>query len=484
MANATDEPWTPPSEFDGFSLRGPIGRGGMGHVFLAYEAALDRRVAIKFITAAAPGRGARDRFLIEARAIARLQHPNVVSIFRIGEVDGRPYLASEFIDGRSLDRLPKPLPWSRALEIAIAVARGLSAAHSRGVLHRDIKPANVIEATDGSVKLVDFGLAKLEEREGNPDEGSAPVEVPDEQARGQAHTTLRIPEGSPWPSDVLSPATLKVPHAPEYSLDPGAKTVTGAVLGTPMFLAPELWMGAPATPQADVYSTGVLLYELCAGALPFSELVGLPLVRHVREVGLPPLAAARADIPKAFLQVVDRCVQRDPGERFATSADLLEALEAVHSVFKTFRKVTVGAPEDDASIITDSFARISGRTDELFSAVYDELFRLDPTLRALFPVDLAEQRGKLAVTFRLMIENLRAPERLVPILEDLGQRHVGYGVAARRLQVFGDALLICLERFEGPAWNPRLRAAWAQAYEAISGAMAQGMKAAEGMAVA
>jgi serine/threonine protein kinase/hemoglobin-like flavoprotein len=469
--------WTPLSEFDGFAIRGPIGSGGMGRVFLAYEAALDRKVAIKFVTAAAPGRAARDRFLIEARAVARLSHPNVVSIFRIGEVSGRPYLASEYVEGTSLDRLTKPLAWARILEIASAIAGGLGAAHERGVLHRDIKPGNVIEALDGTVKLLDFGLAKLDVPTSEA-AGSAPV------MEDPGSPTPETANDLPW--SVRSPDSSRVsvtmPIANAYELDSDAKTITGAVLGTPLFLAPELWAGYAATQRSDVYSTGVLLYELCAGDLPFSDLAGAPLVRHVREVGLPPLGGTRPDIPRTFAQIVDRCVSRVPEARFASAVELSEAVAAVVSVFRNFRTVAPGTPDDDAAIVAESFARVARRVDEFFAAVYEELFRVDPTLRALFPVDLTEQRGKLAVTFRLAVESLRNPERLVPVLEDLGRRHVGYGVATRQLRVLGAVLLTCLERFEGPAWSDRLRVAWEHAYGAMSSAMEQGMLSVRGAA--
>src|SRR4051812_42379183 len=161
QAADTGDHWEPPAELDGFRVVRHLGRGGMGTVYLGHDDVLDRPVALKFLAAADPSAPARDRFLIEARAIARLQHPNVVGIYRVGEVSGRPYLAYELISGQSLDELPRPVPWPRALEVVLGIARGLSAAHRRDVLHRDIKPANVMLSDSGEVKLLDFGLAKL-----------------------------------------------------------------------------------------------------------------------------------------------------------------------------------------------------------------------------------------------------------------------------------------------------------------------------------
>ena len=119
----------------------PLGRGAMGQVYQALDRVLGRKVAVKFIAHASPSEAVRERFLVEARAIARVQHPNVVSIYRVGVVDGRPYLVSEFVHGQSLDKMRLPMPWRRALDIAVQLSSGLAAAHARGVLHRDIKPA-------------------------------------------------------------------------------------------------------------------------------------------------------------------------------------------------------------------------------------------------------------------------------------------------------------------------------------------------------
>src|SRR5262245_45278555 len=122
----------------------------MGRVYLARELTLDRPVAIKFITATHPDRAQHERLLIEARAIARLQHPNVVAVYRVGQVDGRPYIAYEYVPGKALDQLERPVSWQTVLDIGLCVARGLAHAHGRGVLHRDVKPSNVVLDADGT----------------------------------------------------------------------------------------------------------------------------------------------------------------------------------------------------------------------------------------------------------------------------------------------------------------------------------------------
>ena len=153
--------WVPPERFDEYRLVKRLGRGSMGQVWLAQDTVLDRLVAVKFISELPEHDAIRQRFLTEARAAARVQHRNIIAIYRIGEIGPRPYLISEYVRGDSLDRMARPVGWPRLLDIAVGLARGLAAAHQRGVLHRDLKPANAILSETGEVKLLDFGLAKL-----------------------------------------------------------------------------------------------------------------------------------------------------------------------------------------------------------------------------------------------------------------------------------------------------------------------------------
>ncbi|MFP2899344.1 serine/threonine-protein kinase, partial [Corallococcus sp. 4LFB] len=161
-SSSPPDAWTPPEEFDEYRIVRPLGRGRTGRVYLAHDTLLERPVAVKFIPSL--GSNALARFLVEARAAARIQHPNVVTLYRVGQLEDQPYLISEFIRGVSLDRLARPVPWERALGIGRDLARGLGAAHRRGVLHRDIKPGNAVLTESGEVKLLDFGLAKLLDR--------------------------------------------------------------------------------------------------------------------------------------------------------------------------------------------------------------------------------------------------------------------------------------------------------------------------------
>jgi eukaryotic-like serine/threonine-protein kinase len=287
--------WVPPQEFDGYRLLSPLGRGAMGQVYLGKDLLLERAVAIKFIAGKAD-ESSRRQFLIEGRAIARLSHPNVVAVHRVSEVEGHPYLVYEYVRGQSLDLLPRPLRWQKVLEISIGLARGLAAAHRRGVLHRDIKPANAVLADDGNVKLLDFGIAEV----------GAPL--------GDSSTSepqLLPPRIGPSPQgDGDSALSLET-----ESIAPGRP-----VPGTPRYMAPELIAGESASRRTDLYALGVVLYELCAGTSPPRDDDQGSHPQLLKDVsGLHPRLAA----------IIDRCLDPEPLRRWASADEVLDALEQV-----------------------------------------------------------------------------------------------------------------------------------------------------------
>lgn len=278
----------------------------MGSVYLAHDRVLDRAVALKFISAERVSATARARFLREARAIARLQHPNVVSIFRVGEHEGRPFLVSEYVAGEPLDRVRRPLAWERVRQVMLGLARGLAAAHRAGIVHRDVKPANAI-LTDEGVKLLDFGVARMEDH--LELEGEAPA-APAAAAEPSPTETLDS-EGRPLPFTDARTAL---------------RTAAGQLMGTPLYLAPELWRGAAATFASDVFSLGVMAWELCVGRAPLAGVPLHELPQRCREP-VPSLTALVAGIDPDFARVVERCLQVEPLARFDSAEALRVELE-------------------------------------------------------------------------------------------------------------------------------------------------------------
>ncbi|EPX63458.1 putative serine/threonine protein kinase [Cystobacter fuscus DSM 2262] len=274
--------WTPPTEFDEFRLVRPLGQGAMGVVYLAQDTRLRRLVAVKFIASRHPEEQARERFHKEAQAIAQLQHTNVVTVFRIGQVGDHPYIVTEYLEGQTLSTLELPLPWRRALGLGVGLARGLEAAHAAGVLHRDLKPSNAFLTRSGEVKLLDFGLAEFVD-----------------------HST------------------------------PGEPGLSRTVVGTPSYMAPELFQRKSATPQSDLYALGVVLYQLCTGKLPARSWAGsekspLEPARPSEDEGTPPLTEDVPGIDLDFASLIQRCLHVAPDQRYGSAEALRAALERLH----------------------------------------------------------------------------------------------------------------------------------------------------------
>lgn len=284
-------PWLPPSQFDEFRLLRKLGEGAMGQVHLAQDTLLQRRVAIKFLTAVRADPRQQQKFLVEARAIARVASPRVINLFRVGETGGHPYLVSEYVAGQSLDQLAKPQPYSETLRIAIALCEGLSAAHHFGVLHRDLKPANVMQTADGGIKLVDFGLAALEEQKGSTADGLPAIQA-------ELRSTSRLPDAK-------------------------------GVVGTPLYLAPERWQGAAATPQSDLYALGALLFELLTAQPPYTADSQDELRAKVLSSDPPPLSPPPPSEYVELAAVIKECLERDPGQRPSSAQAMLTRLLAV-----------------------------------------------------------------------------------------------------------------------------------------------------------
>jgi hemoglobin-like flavoprotein/predicted Ser/Thr protein kinase len=431
----------PPLVFDDFELLRPLGRGTTGRLYLARDTQLGRLVALKFLITDGLGEATRARLSTEARALARLQHPNVVAVFRIGEVAGRGYLAYEYVAGRSLERAG-PMAWPEVLGIGLGMARGLAAAHQRGVLHRDLKPGNVLRSGDGEVKLVDFGLAKLSE---DDEAGPEPVLVRDVE---DLALTL--------PMDASPIAT--------------AHTGRGQVVGTPLYMPPEAWRGEPAAAPRDVYGLGLVLYELLVGQLPHAGLPLVEMYHHVIGEDVPRLAPQCPGVPAGLAALIDQCLRRDPRAR--PTIDDLEAGLVTLVGMAAYAGRRTGAPlaESDAARISASMATL-GSPGALVAEFYGRLFAAHPYLRPLFPFDMEGQQAKLAAALHLVVANLHRPEALSVTLADLGRRHQGYGATRGHYACVRGALLGALAHALGPAFDPPTADAWGRALDLLIAAM-------------
>jgi len=285
-ASASDRTSPPASATTGrighYAILGELARGGMGVVYEARHVELERRVALKVLLSgerSAPKQ--RERFLLEARAAARLRHPNIVALHEVGEDAGRPYLVMDLAPGESLaDRLERdgPLPEREAAELCVGVAEALHCAHDHLILHRDVKPANVLVGSDGAPLLTDFGLAK------------------------------------------------------RLDADAGGPTRTGQLLGTPSYMPPEqLSAGAPIDARADVYALGATLYALLTGRPPFVEEQLMALVARVAEAPPEPPSRLRSGLSRDLETICLECLEKEPRDRYpsarAVADDLRRYLE-------------------------------------------------------------------------------------------------------------------------------------------------------------
>jgi len=280
-----------------------LGRGGMGVVYLANDERLDRQVAIKALPPELAEDPARlERFEREARTLATLNHPNLAGIYGVEEQEGSRYLILEFVDGETLEeRLDRgPMPLEDALELVVQIAAGVEAAHEAGIVHRDLKPANIVITPDGVAKVLDFGLARIDES------GSSSTGAVNQDA------------------DTLA-ATRSPPPSPQNS-----PTIAGAILGTAAYMSPEQARGRRVDKRSDIWSFGVVLYEMLAGQSPFrgetaGDSIGAVLHKHIELDQLP------AATPGGVRRVLERCLQRDKSLRYRDIGDVRLELLSVNA---------------------------------------------------------------------------------------------------------------------------------------------------------
>jgi serine/threonine protein kinase len=276
------ESFPPGKQFGAYTITGKIGRGGMGVVYLAHDSHLDRPVAIKMLP-----RGylkdplQRERLRREARAAARLSHPGIATVYSLEESGDDIYIISEYVKGRTLKQVMEGsrIPLGMFLDIALQIGRALAEAHMHGIVHRDIKPENVMQTESGNIKILDFGLARIE--------GS-------NYGHGDAYLTR-----------------------------------TGMFLGTPAYASPEQLLGEGVDFHTDIFSFGVLLYEMAAGKRPFGDGDSIATIARILEGDAADLRAENTAIPEELDRIVQQCLQKRPENRYPDTQTLLDDLESL-----------------------------------------------------------------------------------------------------------------------------------------------------------
>ncbi len=304
---------TPDTTVSHYKILSTIGKGGMGEVYLAQDTKLNRKVAIKFLSEEFGDDAEKlGRFLREAQAASALNHPNIITIYEIGEFEGASYIAAEYIEGKTLSRYlqQKDVKLAGALDLAIQTASALAAAHAAGIVHRDVKPDNVMVRDDGLVKVLDFGIAKLTETQ-KPE-----LESEDETA---VHVS----------------------------------TSPGMIIGTANYMSPEQGKGKEVDARTDIFSFGVVLYEMVSGHLPFEGGSPMEIIAAILHKEPKPMAAA--GLPPEIEKIISKAMRKDRNERYQTIKDVMIDLKDVKQALEFQGKVdsTIHPerPESDTRVL-------------------------------------------------------------------------------------------------------------------------------------
>jgi len=276
-----------------YKIIGKLGEGGMGVVYRAEDTELHRQVSLKLLPPEMADDSSRlERFRREARAVAALNHPNIVTIHSIESVDSTHFLTMEVVEGESLDNLLPPggLPLSKVFDIAIPLADALSTAHERGIIHRDLKPANIMITDEGRVKVLDFGLAKLVEGPTSPGSQSILTDLPTQG---------------------------------------GALTGIGTVMGTAPYMAPEQLEGREVDHRADIFALGIVMYEMATGRRPFAGDSSAALVSSILRDTPPTVTDINEGLPRHLARIIQHCLEKDPEARYQSAKDVRNELKSL-----------------------------------------------------------------------------------------------------------------------------------------------------------
>ena len=385
-----------------YEIVAPLGAGGMGEVYRASDARLGREVALKVLPAVfASDPDRHRRFKQEAQATGRLNHPNLLAVFDVGEHDGQPYLIAELLEGESLRQALDrgALPLRTALEYAQQIAAGLAAAHGRDVVHRDLKPANLFVTSEGRVKILDFGLAKVSPAEARRD---------------------------------LAEASTA-----------GVATGPGMMMGSVGYMSPEQLRGLPADARADIFAFGVVLFEMLAGRHPFARPSAAETMSAVLHDDPPRLVSLVPDLPPALDRIVHHCLEKNLADRFHSVHDLALQLRDAAEPERPSRPVP--APRRSKAIDSVAvlpFHNVSGSaeseylSDGITESILHTLSQL-PKLRVMARSTVFRYKGRhddaLAVGRELGVRAVLAGRLL--------QRHGALAVQAELVDVNDGSLL-------------------------------------------
>lgn len=331
--------------FGPYQIVGELGSGGMGVVYLAFDQELGRKIALKFLRLhLTEDKGRVGRFKQEARAASALNHPNILTVYQIGELDGRQFIATEFVEGETLGELMKrgPMKLREVLDVTTQIASAISAAHAAGIVHRDIKPENIMVRPDGYIKVLDFGVAKLTD--------------------------------------------TAVSHSDALTL---INTEQGMILGTVQYMSPEQARGLPVDARTDIWGLGVVLYEMVTGRPPFAGQTRSDAIAAILEREPLPLASHTEGAPEVLQEIVTKALTKDVAERYQTAREVITDLR---------RLMQQSESEADIAVPLEASRRqVAVESDKAAEAPTGQTLEAHPTSSAEYVVSEIKQHKKSAV---------------------------------------------------------------------------------------
>lgn len=406
------------ASFAHYEIISPIGSGGMGEVYLADDKKLGRKVAIKFLNEKySKDEDLLNRFIQEAKAASALNHPNLITVYEIGEHEGAHYISTEFIDGTTLrERMKKRLTFDDALSIAVQTAEALSAAHQAGIVHRDIKPENIMVRADGYVKVLDFGLAKLTEFM---------------NAGGEEETKKLV------------------------------KTNPGMIMGTVSYMSPEQARGKPTDARSDVFSFGVVMYEMLTGKVPFTGETMTDTLSSIISIEPQPITSLAPHLPRELQRIVQKTLKKKRDQRYQSTRDLLVDLKELRDELRVEAKLEQTAvpnrpAADSGKTSAPRFSTSSGggTRDSILLTEFENTTGeavFDQTLKMALAYSLAQSPfldivpdSKVSQTLRLM--GRKPDEKVTKELgEEICMRQNLKAFLAGSITKFGEIYVLTLE---------------------------------------